>query len=73
MEELQLESVGVRDGETEEVSIPTVREALRVISDEGVGDPPVIVARVEIVGKDVALLPPANPPVKDPREVIVGP
>ena len=66
---LQLESVGVGDGETEGVKTPTVNEALGVTRGEGVGDPPVGVASEEAVGMDVALLP---PPVEEPRGVFVG-
>ncbi len=70
---LQLESVGVRDGEAEGVRNPTVKVALGVTRGEGVGDPPVGVASAEAVGIDVALLPPpATPPVEDTSGVFVG-
>ena len=69
---LQLERVGVREGDAEGVRAPTVIEALGVARGEGVGDPPVGVASEEVVGMDVALLPPASPPVEDTSGVFVG-
>ena len=71
---LHMEIVGVRDGEGEGVTNPTVGEPLMVATGEEVGDPPVAVPRDVGVGKGVMLLmPPLPPPPPSPPIVKEGP
>ncbi len=73
---MHVESVGVKDGEGEGVTIPTVGEPLVVYTGEEVGGPPVTVPKDECVGREVMLLtpPPPSPPIVEegPKGVLVG-